>query len=52
VQPDWLTAPETFAAANTNKELKNMSQIAANAHGATILMVNGSLMADWRLWAP
>jgi hypothetical protein len=41
----WLTTPVTFAAANTNKELKFWGAFARTRGGSSILMVNGGLMA-------
>jgi len=44
----WLTAPVTFAVPNTNKELRRLSEITADDDGATLLVVNGGLMANSR----
>ncbi|MGH6676725.1 MAG: hypothetical protein ACRECE_10970 [Xanthobacteraceae bacterium] len=44
----WLTTPETFAAANTNKELKSSGTFAPKRGRSRILMVNGGLMAKER----
>jgi hypothetical protein len=41
----WLTAPATFAATNTNKELKPKSDLVLKGFGWSIRMVNGGLMA-------
>ncbi len=41
----WLTTPETFAAANTNKELTAVGLFTRKCRETRIVMVNGGLMA-------
>jgi hypothetical protein len=44
----WLTTPETFAAANTNKELTAVGRFTRKRRHTRIGMVNGGLMAEAR----
>jgi hypothetical protein len=44
-ESQWLTARETFAAAITKKVLKPIADFVPEADQASILMVNGELMA-------